>query len=254
MNPIETEAILLSQIDYKEYDKIVTFLTLASGKLSGILRGAKKLHSKHVGMTEPFSYVRVLYKQTKGSDLVQIQKVELLDGYMNIRQNYQKILFASYFTELVYSAVIPEEESTKIFSIFKTALHSLDEAKNLHIAKLIFEIKLLQALSIFPNLDHCSCGRAVIIREKNRLPRLHQSGRYQLDPSTGMVCCPNCLLPKVRTIAPGTILSLYHLHHSELPHLSIAPQSLKELHDAFLAYFRYHFNKKIRSSSLLPKL
>jgi len=61
MKKIVTSAIVLSRINFGEADKIVTFITPSSGKLSCIARGARKIKSKLAGGIELFSVNTISY-------------------------------------------------------------------------------------------------------------------------------------------------------------------------------------------------
>jgi len=71
---IETESIILKSYNLAEADKIVVFLSEDHGMIRGVAKGAKRLKSKFGSGLEPFSIVRITYKQKESVELVGIDK------------------------------------------------------------------------------------------------------------------------------------------------------------------------------------
>ncbi len=254
-----SESIILKQIDFKENDKIITFLTKDQGKKSGILRGAKKLKSRHVGASEPFVHATIFYVEKANVELVTIRKFDLLESFYSIRQSYNKIVYAAYCTELVHLCVIDPEAAYQFFDLLLLAYHMLQDTPSLEQTKIQFEVHLFRLLGIFPNLESCICGKPLWKRRSSALPQLNCSQAHQLDCAEGGIRCPDCFLEKANAIdlSPGTLSYLRYLeqHKSEPDTIKVQAtvQNTIELDNAFLTHFRYHVGKDPKSHTFLTR-
>ena len=92
MKIIETDAIVLKTMDFKEKDSILTFLSRDAGKKAGILYGGKSLRSGNAARAELFVINHFEYSEKPSADLVRIRKCELLESFPPLRKNYSKFL------------------------------------------------------------------------------------------------------------------------------------------------------------------
>jgi DNA repair protein RecO (recombination protein O) len=74
---LETDALLVRSIAYGEADVIVTFVTETYGKLSAIVRGARKSKRRAQGALEPFHTIRVS-AEDHGGDMVTIRDARVV--------------------------------------------------------------------------------------------------------------------------------------------------------------------------------
>src|SRR5690349_4685991 len=95
-----SEAIILKSRLYAESDKIVTFLTLDGGKLTGIAKGAKNSRRRFANCLDPFTRVRVHYKVRPGPGLVFMESCDLLRPARELAEPV-KFAYGSYLLELV---------------------------------------------------------------------------------------------------------------------------------------------------------
>ena len=56
MNRHNEEGIILRPVDFRERDRILTFLTPEQGKISGIVHGARSLKSQKTGQLQSLWY------------------------------------------------------------------------------------------------------------------------------------------------------------------------------------------------------
>ena len=251
-----SESLIIKQIDFKDNDKIITFLTKDQGKKSGMLKGAKKIISHNVGISEPFTHVNISYMEKASAELVRIRKFDLLNSFYPIRQGYHKILFATYFTELIHLCVIDPQDSCHFFDLLLAVLQSLQHSKAFAQIKIQFERNLLGILGISPNLEQCAqCRRPLWKSSSRTLPQLIQIGVHQLDCPEGGIRCPQCALHVSSTVplSPGTLSYLRALEQHVDQKNRTTPQNSDEWDLAFLTYFRYHCGKTPKSHALLKR-
>ena len=73
---------MLRTREYGESDKIVTVLSRAEGKFSGIAKGAKRSQRRFPGTLEVFSHVTLDYKRRPHSELAFLDRAVLLLTFM----------------------------------------------------------------------------------------------------------------------------------------------------------------------------
>lgn len=255
-----SESLIIKQIDFHENDKIITFLTKDQGKKSGLLKGSKRIKSQHVGLSEPFMYVNLLYLEKVTAELVQIRKIDLLDSFYPIRQNYDKILYATYFTELIHLCVIDPVEAARFFDLLLATLQNLQKISSYTQIKIHFEKTLLEYLGIDPNLEFCcQCHRSLWKDASNSLSQLWQMAPHQLDCAEGGIRCPECevlLAATTISLSPGTLSYLRSISQHSLSEIKVRAtrQNGEEWSTAFLAYFQYYFGKNPKSHAFLKSL
>ncbi|MGK5095090.1 DNA repair protein RecO [Deltaproteobacteria bacterium TL4] len=255
----DTDSFILKQIDYKERDKILTFLTKESGKKAGILRGAKSFKSQNVSLTELFSHVHLHYVEKSNQDLVSIRKCNPIESYYPLRQDYEKYLYASYFTELILLFEIPPQDSPAFFQLYQTSLEHCQNKNTYPLIKFEFEMRFLHLLGIFPNLECCiQCQQKLWDSTRtSSLQRIRKPLLHQLDSREGGIRCPDCYHqhPDLVSLSPGTLAYLQHRYVNLLASNSIkikeTLQNLIELDQAFGVYFRHILGKKPKSHAFL---
>ncbi len=148
-----TEAICLKAIDFGEADKIVHLYSPEYGKISAIIKGAKKAKSKLTGAAELLSLSQVHLSRGKNLDvLVQYQS---LDPFLHIRSDLLKLAFALLFAELVnLLAAEHDHDSEAIYFLLKNTLMHLEQSVVMPVAT-HFQVELLNTAGYQPVFTTC---------------------------------------------------------------------------------------------------
>lgn len=257
MNLQSSDSLILKEMDFKEHDKIITFLTKDRGEKSGVVRGTKKMKSHHLGVVEPFTHVQIHYVEKPHVELVQVRKFDVYESFYGIRQNYDRILHATYFTELIHLCEIDPEEAWRFFQLLLTFLHDLQQYQNFNELKILFEKSLFSLLGLSPNMEQCChCHQTLWNSNSKGLPQLLELGTYQMDCNAGQIRCPNCLVqsPNTALLSPGTLAFWKAIQSTnQVSDLKIraTQRNIHELDLAFSLHFRYHIGKSPKSHALL---
>jgi DNA repair protein RecO (recombination protein O) len=145
-----TEAVLLRKRDFRETSFILTFFTRDSGKIAGILKGARGI--RPVSDITPlfFSIEHVVFYEKKKSDLFIISQCDVHEIFMNILKEWDSALAAYYILDLVDSFTELHFKAEDIFENLVNSLRSLDSSKESFSILRLFEIKLLMILGLWP--------------------------------------------------------------------------------------------------------
>lgn len=260
MKVISSDCIILRNRDFKERDRLVTFLARDKGRMTGIARGARKPTARGVGAYEPCTRGTIFYVESRNSDLVSIRKCDPIPPYLLLTGDYDKLMVAGYLAELVELAAIAPDDAPVMYLLLSDALHGLVDATStlmLSLTRLKFELGYLACLGLQPDLSRCSaCGRS-LFDASSKVPRPSESGDHAFDADRGGVICPRCLESGTRLLplSAGTIAFLGAWAGSQAGG-SIRPTrlALTELEAAISHHLVHHLERVPRSMALLPEL
>lgn len=139
-----TPAIVLRARDYAESDRIVTLLTLKSGKLSGIAKGAKASRHRFERKLEPFSHVILHFRRRPHGQLVFITRAEAADLTQHVvDDDLAKIALGSYMLELTDALTAEEGEAAEAYRVLADGLGTLSTKFADLALRQAFELRLL---------------------------------------------------------------------------------------------------------------
>lgn len=131
------------------------------GKISTIVRGAKKTRNKLFSATLQFCYGDyILYK---GKKFYVVDEGSIIDSFQNLLEDLDSLTYASYFCELVDIAMDDNESSRFMFINLVTALYLMkNNAVDMETLARAFELKILEATGYGINFENCSICRKKI--------------------------------------------------------------------------------------------
>jgi len=180
----ETEAIVLRTYNLAEADKIVVCLTLDSGVVRAVARGARKLKSRFGAGLEPSTVLVLSYFEKEGRELVSLRHAEIVCSYFRLASSMEIVSALAYMSELVMEFSPPGEPNEKVYRMVKAVLDALDrEPGDLQALILYFEIWILKLSGFFPDLRACArCGKSL------------GNGRFGFFTSQSGLSCEECSL------------------------------------------------------------
>ncbi|MEK6600182.1 MAG: DNA repair protein RecO [Deltaproteobacteria bacterium] len=248
-----TEAIVLSSMDYGESDKIVTLYTLEFGKIKGIAKGAKRSRKRFVNNLEPFSYIRLLFFQKQGRDLVMIEQADIIRRFDSLLLEIDRIAFGSYCIELLNEMTPEGQKNKKAFELLLISLIMLDKGANIRTIVVLFEMKLLSILGYHPHLDTC-----VVCKKPATRAGVTETKIFFSSVRSGILCL-NCkaMERSLISVSPGTIKFLMLAAKTDVDKSDRitmpgwAAEECKKIMDDFL---RYQLGKELKSKRFLEKI
>ena len=245
----KTEAFVLKTMDYRDTSLCVRFYTRDAGKLSGIIRGIRDARARYGSTLEPFSLNEILfYRRRRGGDLHQVTQVETLDLFTPVREDLERLSYASYFVELIDELVEPEEPNRAIFDLLRDSLAFLTSGASPRRAARIFEVKFFSLLGFMPEIKACvSC-------------RTERPDRAFFNVSLGGIVCSMCAAKnEVRGIpvSKGTLHFLERVARSgvgELQNVKVSQEVGEELESILRRFVDYQLPNKLKSVIFLEKM
>lgn len=139
----KVKALILSDSNYKEYDKLFTLFTKELGKIKAYAFGVRREHSKKIGLLRLFSFLDI--SLAGEPDKYSIKDVNIIESFEEISNDYEKMCYASYFVEVVDYLSFENIESTDVLNLIYYTFKALVQNKiDLKLIKSIFELKMLK--------------------------------------------------------------------------------------------------------------
>jgi len=149
------EAIVLSSLPYLETGRIITFFTDMGGILSAIIKKVNKKDSLLTNVLSPLSHSHL--QLTKGkSDLYQIQDASLINPFLSIRNDLDKLSAAGKILKTLKKSQIPENPAPLLFLLTIAYLKRLESSPNPFAISLSFQGKILRYEGFFPQKEEDS--------------------------------------------------------------------------------------------------
>src|SRR3712207_2154496 len=155
MSVINTQAVVLKSVKFKENDIILTLFTRNYGKISAIARGAQRPKSKFMATSQVFSYNNYVLKRQ--NDMYVVYQSESIKSFYNIAMDFDAFSYASFIMKLVEAALVEGQTSSRLFVMLVRTLFIYSEGVS--DAKFIldaFILKFLDYTGFRPNVESCT--------------------------------------------------------------------------------------------------
>ncbi|MFO7930909.1 MAG: DNA repair protein RecO [Thermodesulfobacteriota bacterium] len=253
MSEFSTSAILLRRIDQGDYDLIITFLTLAKGKIAAVAKNAKKSRKRFSGLLEPFTALELVCSISRKGGMPVIREASMQSPFAGIRADVYKTLYAGYWAELVNGWLEEWKPQPGIYRLLYEALYALDlDLAGPAEISIIFQMRFLSISGLSPKLD--SCGTCGIPLEGMA------AGGVIFDLEKGGIVCNGCAAGASGTrlrISKGTIKQLGWIREKDfkaLERLRFTRTAVKEAQAAMEAFVPYHLGRMPRSLKVLAQM
>lgn len=239
------EGIVIRSMDYGEGNKIITLCTKSHGKMGVLVRGAKKVRSRHAAATQLFTYGEYVFFRGMGQ-IGTLNGCEILESHHEIREQLHAAAYASYAVELVDRALQDEEAGGYMFEQLLAYLQGLREGKDEQVMTHLFEMKLCQAVGVAPELNSCvGCGRN---------DQLVSFG-WRLG---GAVCSTCRTREHSQYLSPLPILKLLQVFaHTDLRrvgNVKVKPETKQFLRTCMRGYMDTHVGVRCKSTSFIEQM
>ncbi|WP_028610381.1 DNA repair protein RecO [Paenibacillus harenae] len=238
------EGIVLRSMDYGEGNKIVTLLTKSNGKAGVLIRGAKKVKSKHASLAQPFTYGEFVYFRTSG--LGTLNHGEIIESHHILREKLEMAAYASYAAELTDRSTQDDEATGFHFEQLQACLSALEQGKDAQIVIHLYEMRILDLSGYAPEMDQCvGCGNVV--------------GPFKLSAYAGGILCTRCTGkdPAAITLGEGAykLLRLFRrMDMRRLGTIQVKPETKAELKQCMRKLMDTHLGLQLKSRSFLDQL
>lgn len=167
MNNFVTDAINLKSYNLSESDKIIVMYSKEKGLIKGVAKGCKKPKSKLGARMDLLVANRLMCY--KGKNMDTICEAKSLNTFKQSRQSMDKLFYSMYISEIVNNFGVEEDPcSNEVYDLLYKALEKIahsKEKKDILIAVIKFQLKIMQIAGFGIELDTCLCCREQILSQ-----------------------------------------------------------------------------------------
>jgi DNA repair protein RecO (recombination protein O) len=121
--------------------------------LRALAKGVRKVRSRKAGHLEPFT--RVDLQLATGRNWYVISQAEAQQTFNELRENLDRISYASYVVELVDKFTYEEEENAPLYRLLVSTMERLAAEEDLDLVVRYSEMRMLDYLGFRPELFEC---------------------------------------------------------------------------------------------------
>ncbi|WP_350342481.1 DNA repair protein RecO [Proteinivorax tanatarense] len=242
---INTKALVLKSVPFKESDLIVTLFTERLGKTTVLVKGAKKMKSRLSHSIQVFTIGHYTFYK-KNNNLPILRQGDVVLAHKNPSLNFG-ILSASYYVCEFINFFMPENEpNPKFFNLAAKTMHLLtSRSKEALLILAGFKIKSMALMGYAPCLTECVlCGQS--------------KDDYIFSISQGGLVCDGCLPHKNKFITKRQrflMLLLLRTTFEEILKADIQEKEIKQMNIIFNKYIQYYSDGHIfKSEQVFQKI
>ena len=123
---VHSPTIVLRRFSYSDTSIIARCFTREMGKISFIIRGAKRKKSPQSAFYEPMSHLDIVFSHNKRRDLHLVTKASFASTYLNIHKDLKRIAYGMALVELTEKTLIDEDPNKELFDELIAILKIVD--------------------------------------------------------------------------------------------------------------------------------
>ena len=231
------EAIVLRCYPFRETSLTLTCLTDRFGKLKGLVKGLRAQPNRHRSAMEPLTVNRIVFYDTRTSQLHLISQCELLAPLSGLQADLETTQLAALCAELVDTVVPLEEPQPAVYQLLKHTLEHLAlGGADRQSLRIHFIVRLLRLAGFQPQLVECTgCNGTV-----------HEAGYW--SAKQGGLLCPQCLHedPTAEPARPELLTALERLSDAVQPP-TLEPALVTPLRERLDHFLRWRLDHPLKT-------
>jgi DNA repair protein RecO len=125
---IDTPAIVLKSVDFKESSKIITLFTRSHGRLGVLVRGIKRRKSKYAGIMGYGSVLNITLYYKASRSVQTLKEAETRISSMRTQSDFSRLALAMSFLELVEQLAQEGEPNEPLYDFTEQVLQWLNDS------------------------------------------------------------------------------------------------------------------------------
>ncbi len=231
---VKTRAIVLRKIDYGDTSRIAQLYSEDFGKISAIIKGGRSSKSKIGLIVDTFNLLQLVLYRKETRDIKFIRDADLIQHYTYIKEDLERLKYASAVIELLLYLTIEHDHNQRLFNgtvrIFEL-LNNPEKNPEFFFAKyFLFFIKEIGYE--FP-VAHCSiCKKKISEREYVT---------YNYDSG---IICKSCSKDRlIHFEFSGELFSLLKCLSTKINNIEYNRDDLKKIINLLQKFIMYHVNE-----------
>lgn len=237
----KTLGVVIRTVDFKDSDRMITFLTKEYGLMSAKVRGAKKQTSKLFSASSLFCCGEYTFYEKNG--FFGVKSCHIKYGFRYLQNDYDAFAAACFIVDAAGKVAQEDLEAPKLFVLTVNALYALDrDSIDPGGAVCYFIQRLLQIEGLYPVLDHCViCGT--------------QDDLTSFLPHHGGAVCADCVrqddVLKLDADMIKAMVDMQTILPKDIGDICIEQDVAKRLQVVLVAYLEYALQKQLKSARFI---
>ena len=177
---LNTKALVLREVRYKEADRILTVLSDTGGKMTVKARGALRKGSRISAATQQLCWSDMTLFFNRGKWTV--NEASVIEDFSGLQKELADFALSSYFAECVEALAVEDQSDAGLLQLALNSLYALSRKMyDPSLIKAAFELRLMSLAGYTPDMSCCCiCGKT-------------SPERPYLSLSRGRICCAECM-------------------------------------------------------------
>ncbi len=241
------EGVILRKYLLRETSYILVVFTKEFGKIKAVIKGVRNPYPQFGGVFEIFNKCQLFFYRKRKSPLDLITQCEAVDSFLPVRKDIERLTYANYFIELVDIVTSDYDVNEELYRTLVEGLRMLAVESSARRVSRIFELRLLGALGLSPQLKECvECGLPI-------------EGAGSFSVKGGGLLCPKCRHKdrSALTVSCGTINFMHKIKTCDLEKTSrikVSKEVGRELEEVLKRFMQYHIARPVKSLTFLKEL
>lgn len=243
----KTEALVLRWYPVSETSRIVSWLTPERGRMATLVKGSQRPKSAFIGQCDLFQTCELLYYARPHEGLMITREISPVRTRERLRKDWRACGVASYLSGLMARITPPEAAHLELYQMMERFLDELASEGANPALFFWFELKILAALGIAPQLQRCLvCGTE---------PKQGQ-GSFGFAHIRGGLLCSSCRAQETRDVTilrPDTLALLSEWQRAETSRTARTTRcALRQVQDAERAlglFMAHHLEQPLTGRS-----
>ena len=156
---INTSAVVLRSFPYSETSIIARCYTRDHGKVSVIVKGARRKKSPMAAYFQSMNYLDIVYYYRETRSLQSVSKATFVEIWSDLNQDLKKIAYGLAVIELTEKTNTENDPHPELFDELVAVLKAFNSSDlRLNLIFWYFQIKLLTILGFKPDFRHLEHG------------------------------------------------------------------------------------------------
>lgn len=175
--PIKVKGLVIRQVNYGDYDKMLTLLTAELGKISVSAKGVRSMKSKNRAASELLCFGEFILNPPK-NEVYSLSSAECIESFYKLRDDYLRLALGIYMADLA-GHLSPEDMEMGLKVLLNCLYMLQDGEKDIHLLKIIYDLRILKESGFLPRTASCvSCDS--------------EEGPFSFSAISGGVLCRKC--------------------------------------------------------------
>ena len=123
---INTDAIVLHRMKYKNSSLIARLFTKDEGKISIIVNGASKQKGNLFGVIEPPNIIKLNYYKRKVGSLQTCKEASFISNNLDIKKDIMKLSISLAIVEIIDKTLHENDMNVRIYNLADNTLNTLN--------------------------------------------------------------------------------------------------------------------------------